>query len=256
MEEEWNFKIAPTSVKSVLLRRDHLIVLWLLTLPWRQLNLREMRIGSKIQNANLFLDVVVLGEIPGVPTWVEELIATRADAKVWQFRFDASETKNGHCVRGIIPRRLVQPLEDYLRDSRPMLLGTNLCNRLFLDREGRMLSSNGMTSIVADLTSRYIARRITPHSFRHSFAEKWLIEHPGDYLTLSKILWHIDIQSTLRRYTLNFNESHGAKAVDEWLEMRALKKIGGSVQQSVTAPDLMGLLMAESSGYPRWARRK
>jgi len=51
-------------------------------------------------------------------------------------------------------------------------------------------------------------------------AVKWLEEHPEDYLTVSKILWHRNIQTTLRIYGRNFDESHGVRRMEAWLEDR------------------------------------
>ena len=39
---------------------------------------------------------------------------------------------------------------------------------------------------------------MTPRIFRDIFACAWLEDHPEDFLTLSKILWHLNINSTLR----------------------------------------------------------
>ena len=57
------------------------------------------------------------------------------------------------------------------------------------------------------MTAHYAGRRATPHLFRDIFAVKYLEERPEDYLTLSKILWHRNIQNTLRIYGARFDES-------------------------------------------------
>src|SRR5579859_7910492 len=67
---------------------------------------------------------------------------------------------------------------------------------------------------------RYTGRRVNPHLLRDIFAVKWLEDHPEDYLTLSKILWHRNIQTTLQIYGAGFDESHGARRVDDWREQR------------------------------------
>jgi len=47
-----------------------------------------------------------------------------------------------------------------------------------------------------------------------------LEHHPEDFLTLSKILWHRNIKTTLQIYGANFDESHGARRVEQWLDAR------------------------------------
>jgi hypothetical protein len=190
-----------------------------MTLPWRQINLRECRVGSKVGHANVFKDVVPEG-MSGIPTWVEELNAVHPNTEVWQFFFDGSETKNGESVQGILPRRLVQPLEDFNDYHRQVLLGEQHCNRLFISDAGAALTADDMTTIVGTLTLQYTGRWISPHPFRHAFAWNWLDENSADYLTLSKILWHKNVLTTLRMYARKFDESHGAKSVDEWIERR------------------------------------
>ena len=61
---------------------------------------------------------------------------------------------------------------------------------------------------------------MTPHLFRDIFAYAWLKEHPQDYLTLSKILWHKNINITIDTYGGRFNESSGVCATEAWLEER------------------------------------
>jgi integrase len=79
-----------------------------------------------------------------------------------------------------------------------------------------------MNALRGRLTARYAGRRVTPHLFRDIFAVKYLEDRPEDYLTLSKVLWHSNVQTTLGVYGAKFDESHGARRVDEWLDQRML----------------------------------
>ena len=81
-----------------------------------------------------------------------------------------------------------------------------------------------MVDVVSELTRRYKQRRVTPHLFRDILAFKWLDGHPEDYLTLSKVLWHRDINTTLRIYGCKFDESHGLRRVEEWLDREQEQK--------------------------------
>jgi hypothetical protein len=50
-----------------------------------------------------------------------------------------------------------------------------------------------------------------------------LLGHPRDYLTIWKILWHSNINTTIRIYGSRFNESSDVCAMESWLEAREAK---------------------------------
>lgn len=201
--------------KRALLARDELLIRWLTTLPWRQRNIRECRMG-----ANLFKAAVPpLGSIE-LPAWVKDRIRVNPNEVFWQFDFREHETKNGERVRAIVPRQLIPMLEEYLVKHRPALLNGPDPGTLFVTRGGKALGCLHIESLIANITVRYAGRRTTPHLFRDSFAYKWLQDHPTDYLTLSKHLWHKDVHTTLGHYGSKFDTSRAACDVEKWLESR------------------------------------
>jgi integrase len=80
-----------------------------------------------------------------------------------------------------------------------------------------------MGETVCALTLRHAGRRVSPHPFRDIVAYTWLKEHPKDFLTLSKMLWHSNINTTLQIYGSRFNESSGVCATESWLDGREAK---------------------------------
>jgi integrase len=205
--------------KAVLIR-NALLVQWLLVTAWRQKNLRKCRIGPSRLGGNLFFEEISPVATLAKPKWVEEALKDNLNQKFWQFRFGPDETKNGHEVHAILPRQLVVLLEDYLKVHRPVLVNGQDPGTLFLNDEGRRYSRVSIPIRIGRLTAHYAGRRVTPHLFRDIFAVKYLEEHPEDYLTLSKILWHRDLQTTLKVYGARFDESHGCRRVEEWLDKR------------------------------------
>ncbi len=194
---------------------DELLLYWLATLVWRQRNVRECRIGTNLFKAEL----PPLANIAR-PQWVEERLAVNPHDQFWQFYFREDETKTGHVVRSILPRRLVPLLEEYLQQHRSLLFRGSDRGTLFLNRADGPLTQHQVNDLVSTLTMRYKRRRVTPHLFRDIFAYWWLEHHPEDYLTLSKMLWHRDIKTTLRIYGGKFDESNGLRRVEEWLDRR------------------------------------
>lgn len=81
-----------------------------------------------------------------------------------------------------------------------------------------MFSPNDVLRIVGAMTMKYAGRRVNPHLSRHIFAVQWPEDHPKDFLTLAKILWHSNVNTTIGIYARNFDESYGARAAEEWLD--------------------------------------
>jgi hypothetical protein len=199
---------------------DELIILWLITLAWRQRNIRECRIGNS-ENANLFFAPLPALKHVAKPKWVEEVLRENPDASFWQFFFREDETKTGKQVRGILPRTLIPLLEEYLKEHRPSLVADGTVETLFLNRWGTSLDANATRDSVSELMLEHTGRRVNPHLVRDILAYRWLEDHPEDFLTLSKILWHGSVKYTLLVYGRNFDESNGTRRVDEWLEERS-----------------------------------
>ncbi len=85
------------------------------------------------------------------------------------------------------------------------------------------MNRNVIYNLVVRLTMRYGGRPVNPHLFRDIVAFAWLKEHPRDYLTLSRILWHANIQVTIKTYGSRFDESSGMCAMEAWIEEREAK---------------------------------
>jgi site-specific recombinase XerD len=108
-------------------------------------------------------------------------------------------------------------LEEYLQHRKHLLQDTD-SEFLFPSEAGTMITRAGMTIIVGEPTLRHIGKRVTPHTFRHIVAYAWLDDHPEDYLTLSKILFHTKINTTLKCHGARFNESNGARGMEKWVK--------------------------------------
>jgi integrase len=220
------------------LRRDELIFTWLLILPWRSRNLRECRVGDEAQGANLFKCELTPFATVAKPDWVKQALRVNPHEKFWMFYFRGHETKSGREVRSLLPEQLIAPLEEYLRDYRPTLLGDNheACSPLFPNSRGKPIATPALGKIVAGHTLRYTGRRLHPHLVRDIVAVTWLDHHPDDHLTVSKLLWHRDALTTLLVYAQNFNESHAVCRMEAWLRSRRQSKDDASAGR-FQAPD-------------------
>ena len=200
---------------------QELLMQWIITLPWRQRNIRECRIAGPAPN--LFRGKVPPFSDIDMPEWAKQEEMKNPGTEFWQFHFSPSETKTGCEVSALLPRQLIGILEEYLRDFRPHLLRDVNPATLLVGHKGKPLTVTQMTKTVSDLTLRHGGRRVSPHLFRDVVAFTWLKEHPKDYLTLAKLLWHRNVNTTIKTYAARFNESSGVCAMESWLDEREAK---------------------------------
>ena len=84
----------------------------------------------------------------------------------------------------------------YLLDGRPVLLGRKSSPRLFVNARGGGLSRMGFWKILrAHGVQAGIARAISPHVLRHSFATH-LLERGADLRAIQMMLGHTDLSTT------------------------------------------------------------
>jgi integrase/recombinase XerD len=91
----------------------------------------------------------------------------------------------------------VRWVERYLRDARGRLIGRASSPRLFVNaRGGTALTRSGFWRILkAYGRSAGIARHLSPHVLRHSFATH-LLEHGADLRAIQMMLGHADLSTT------------------------------------------------------------
>jgi hypothetical protein len=225
------------------MRQKQLIIKWLTVLPWRQRNLREARLVSgRSDHSNIFYGEVSELTPMDLPPWAEAALNANPEEKLWQFLFHEDETKAGREARGVISSLLVPLLKQFLELHRPRLVRGIDPGTLFLNQKGRPFSNWSLCRLVANAALRYVKRRVTPHLFRDIYAVAYLRD-TRDYLSLSKVLWHKNPKITIELYGRFFDESAGARVVEEWLESRqdTNKRVQAQVSEGSLGEQLRSL---------------
>jgi integrase len=199
--------------------RNELLMLWILLLPWRQPNIRELRIGGA--NPNLTKSPIRQYSTATQPLWIAEEFRKFSGTSFWQVRFEPAETKMKNPVQLFVPSELIPLLEQYLTVHRPVLVeGCTDPDTVFVSHSGGAMNRGQMLNLVKKLAFEHTGVPTTPHLYRDIVAYAWLQAHPEDYLTVSKLLWHKNINTTIRIYGHRFDESTGVARMDDWRASR------------------------------------
>lgn len=87
-------------------------------------------------------------------------------------------------------------LGNYVKTARSLLLKGGVSHYLFVARAGKPMTRQGFWKLLKQYALQAgIAKKITPHSFRHSFASH-LLEGGADLRAVQVMLGHVDIATT------------------------------------------------------------
>ena len=163
---------------------------------------------------NAIRDAAMLETLYGAGLRVSELIGLRVRDLALDEGLITVDGKGDK--RRIVPLggRAVRVLQRYLRERRPELDRCRSEGVVFLNQHGRPLSRMGAWKIIGrHVRNAGIRKRVTPHTFRHSFATH-LLEGGADLVAVQEMLGHADISTTQiythvdRRYLQEEHRQH------------------------------------------------
>jgi len=151
--------------------RDGLMIALLTAVPLRRRSFVNLRIGRH---------VVLAGDDVGL------------------LRLDPADLKNGVAYDVPLPPALVPFLRRWLEVHRPVLLGAEENDHLWITAEGRPHSIHTIGTRIGALTERWFGRRMSPYLFRHAAATTVAIEAPEHVRLVAGLLGHSTLATSER----------------------------------------------------------
>jgi integrase/recombinase XerD len=127
---------------------------------------------------------------------VSELVSLTMNTINWQMGYLIVFGKGSK--ERIVPvgQKAFDALRRYVENTRPVLIGNNATEMLFVSRRGRGISRQAFWKIVCKYARKAgLQKSVHPHTFRHSFATH-LLEGGADLRSVQVMLGHSDISTT------------------------------------------------------------
>lgn len=162
---------------------------------------REAASLKPVRRALPVRDVAMLEVLYGAGLRISELLGLQIRDLLLDEAIVSVRGKGGRTRVVPIGGRATLSLQRYLREGRPELDRRGQSRgHIFLNQHGRPLSRQGAWQIVRRaVRAAGVRKRVTPHTFRHSFATH-LLEGGADLVAVQEMLGHADI-STTQLYT-------------------------------------------------------
>ena len=171
--------------------------------PWRKLpNVMSMEevdaliAAPDIKTPAGLRDLAMLELLYATGLRVSELVSVKisaVDLKVGYLRSLGKGSKERVIPFGDAARVAV---ENYILNSRPILLKERISTDLFLTRRGAAMTRQGFWKILKVYTNQAkIVSKVSPHTLRHAFATH-LLERGADLRSVQQMLGHSDISTT------------------------------------------------------------
>jgi integrase len=123
------------------------------------------------------------------------------DGNSFRLAFAEDEMKGRRARGGPLPAALTGRIECYLRDHRPILLGSKPGrNAFWISAMGDPIYPKAMSHEIGKVTEAAFGRRLTTHAFRHAAASSIAKEDPAHVGIVTTILGHADFRTSERYY--------------------------------------------------------
>lgn len=152
----------------------------------------------------------------------EHILFTRSERKgTVHLYIPAEEVKGSRApIELVLEGDVVKLLNLYLEVYRPLLGPDN--GFLFPGQKGGPKHEVTLSGQIVNAIDRHAGLRMNVHLFRHLAAKLYLDDHPGDYVTVQRLLGHTSIDTTIAFYA-SFSTASAFRAYDEVITTRRRK---------------------------------
>ena len=154
--------------------RDGLLIMLLAHRPLRRRTLADIRIGKQL----------------------------RCVGNEWRLAFHGDDMKSGRPHESAVPTKVIPFLVRFLREVRPMFLGADENDALWISSKGHPLRPTSISRLIAARTQTAFGEPIPPHRFRHCAASTVAVLEPGQIQIASGLLDHASMSTTNKYYNL------------------------------------------------------
>jgi integrase/recombinase XerD len=147
----------------------------------------------------------------------------------YELHFAPDDMKDRKARDFSIPAELVQPMDRYLSEFRPRLLGNNRTDKLWASRKGGALSYDGFGSHLRNITLEAFGIGLRPHAFRHVAATSIAEEDPAHVNIIAGVLGHATLTMSERHY----NRATGIRATGAWQELIRAKRRNAAREERI-----------------------
>ena len=161
---------------------------------------------------------------------IADLYLGRSLTKVggdWRFSFEAKDMKANKQFGGTWPQHLVQDLETYLDQYRPILAGRAgagpVAKGLWLSSRGGTLKLDSVAGVIGDRTKKAFGVSVNPHLARHIVATEIAENRPTQVTDIAAVLGHSSMV-TSEMYYNKAGPHRAARRYDKILQAKRVKR--------------------------------
>jgi integrase len=148
--------------------------------------------------------------------------------------FRDDETKNDVSIGREIPTFLADRLQVYRNEICPAVIGKRP-DAVFVTFSGKPRTQAAIKVAIERSVLKHLGVKITPHQFRHLYAQMVLDANPGAHLSVQEGLGHKNLKTTSNFYA-GINTRRAGRAHAELLQKIRESKLGRGRQRPTTRP--------------------
>ena len=191
---------------------------------------------TELRRAARFRDGLMIGLLIATALRLRTFIAIDVEkhlirsAEGFGLRFKPEDMKDKRAHEFILPDALTEPMQRYLAEFRPKLLGGKTSSRLWITHLGEAFTYSGFQRQLPQLTLRVFGIALRPHAFRSIVATSIATDDPEHVSIIAAVLRHATLAMSHKHYV----RASGVKAMSDLQQVVAELRRAGKRRQRET----------------------